>query len=81
MQAMRSMVPRLSDCLQTSRKYFPQFCISQQAGGLGRDRASQHWGQGQDLSGPVEEDLAERDQDEEKCSCREVPGVEVVLQL
>jgi hypothetical protein len=26
-QAMRSMVPRLTDCLQTSRKYFIQFCI------------------------------------------------------
>ena len=26
-QAMRSMVPRLRDCLQTSRKYFTQFCI------------------------------------------------------
>jgi len=26
-QAMRGMVPRLRDCLQTSRKYFTQFCI------------------------------------------------------
>ena len=26
-QAMRAMVPRLRDCLQTSRKYFTQFCI------------------------------------------------------
>jgi len=26
-QAMRNMVPRLRDCLQTSRKYFTQFCI------------------------------------------------------
>eukprot|EP00092_Neocalanus_flemingeri_P030125 GFUD01032703.1.p1 GENE.GFUD01032703.1~~GFUD01032703.1.p1 ORF type:complete len:880 (+),score=301.05 GFUD01032703.1:157-2796(+) len=26
-QAMRGMVPRLRECLQTSRKYFTQFCI------------------------------------------------------
>ena len=25
--SMRSMVPRLRDCLQTSRKYFTQFCV------------------------------------------------------
>jgi len=27
MQAMKNMIPRLRDCLQTSRKYFTQFCI------------------------------------------------------